>query len=264
MTDENLPLAQGIRALWGPKQEENVCTAGSLCWTQKLPPHCKATVLQQQLIKKRQREKKARTWLKWVSEQGPQPSPWSKSAWSRERPASGCIWDWTGGRTWASTSLEGRSATASSVPQEGVQSRNSCGTLGRPAGPGPPSGTERGHILCRARRVPTRLKQREGVSRGCTWGRGHAAADGGTDGTSPEQTGTQASPRMPKTGHASVHGPSGATTTSVEDGGDRWQPRTVSTKAFQIWAHPSGVTARTQTLTWLKKNPELTENTLNG
>ena len=32
-------------------------------------------------------------------------------------------------------SLEGSSATASSVPQEGVQSRNSCGDAGEPDGP---------------------------------------------------------------------------------------------------------------------------------
>ena len=47
------------------------------------------------------------------------------------------------------------------------------------------------------------------------------AADGGIGGTAPEQMGTQASPRMPETGHVSVDGPSGATTTSVEDSGDR-------------------------------------------
>lgn len=66
-----------------------------------------------------------------------------------------------------------------------------------------------------------RLKQREG-------GADDAHEDEGTwqqmvawHGTTPEQMGTQASPRMPKTGHISVDGPSGARTTSVEDSGDR-------------------------------------------
>lgn len=45
------------------------------------------------------------------------------------------------------------------------RAETAVGTLGRPAGPGPPSGAARGHVLCRARRVPTRLEaQAEGRS----------------------------------------------------------------------------------------------------
>ena len=139
------------------------------------------------------------------------------------------------------------------------------GHRGRPTGPRPLSGAVRGHILCRARRYPQdwRLKQRDGVSRRCPWGWGHMAADGGIGGTAPEQMGTQASPRMPKTGHVSVDGPSGATTTSVEDSGDRWQPRSPSTKAFRSELTPAGSRqGHKPSHGW--KNPESTENTLNG
>ena len=50
--------------------------------------------------------------------------------WMHLRPASGCIWDLMGGRTWASKSLEGGSSTDFPVPQEEVERRNGYGNTG--------------------------------------------------------------------------------------------------------------------------------------
>ena len=114
---------------------------------------------------------------------------------------------------------------------------------GRPTGPRPPSGAVRGHILCRACGYPQdwRLKQREGVSRRCPWGWGHVAADGGI----PEDAKNRAHQCWWTIwSHDHLSGRQrGQVTTKV-----------TQHQGLQIWAHLSRVTARTQTLTQLKKS----------
>ena len=75
---------------------------------------------------------------------------------------------------------------------------------------------------------------------GCAWGWRNMAADGSTDGTTQEQMGPQESPRMPKTGARRCLWTMWTTTTLVEDGRKRWQPRTPSTKALRSKHNPTG------------------------